>query len=1025
MRPSQMGQIGFIDPQCRMIGLRLSDGTLTIVPMAADGQLEDAFELKFDELQTTDIRCLDGCAEPTIAVMYEDYNYKHVKTYKVDVAAKELKEGPWFQNDVDHNAQLLVPVPAPYGGVMVIGNNHITYCNGTANGSKPITIAIRTTTIYCHGVIDAQRYILGDHVGVLYVLHLTTHENMVTELTLEKMGVTSIPNTITYLDNGVAYVGGQFGDSQLIKLNKDANADGEFIEVLERFTNIGPVLDACVVDVDKQGQNQVVTCSGAYKDGSLRVIRNGIGIHEMAELDMPGIGGIWALRASDKDTRHTILAVSFVGQTAFLSVGGDELEGTSIPGALECASLYCGNVKGGKWIQVAENSIRLIDATTRELVSEWSHPSKKPISACACNWTQVVVACGSDLRYLRVGADGLAETGTMMMEHEVACLDISTVAGESEASVCIAGLWTDISLRVVDLTSMAEVSTESLGGDIIPRSVLQVELEGTRYVLCALGDGTLFSFVFDGGAGTLSEAKRVSLGTQPIVLSAFKHGESTHVFAASDRPTVIYSSNSKLVFSNVNLPEVTRMCSLNTETFPDCLTLVSRQGLKIGSINEIQKLQINSIPIGASPYRLTHQEGTASFLVLVHCDSPAADAAEAKDTTNYVRAYHQLTFEVVDTMHLEPEETPMSVISCTFADDPNEYFCVGTAFVDLKEDEPKRGRLLVLKLTGGKLTLVAETEVKGCVYTLAAFNGKLLAGINAKVTLFKWVKRDSGSQELSQECGHYGHIVVLQITVKGDFILVGDLMRSIALLAYKPLQGQIEEITHDFGAKWMTAQAMFDENTFVGAETGRNMFICKRSVEVGVEEPKNSLDTVCEFHLGGQVNVIKHGSLAMRTKDAATDVEKTLLYCTQEGSIGMVMLLTPAQFEFLDQVQLRLRDIVNGVGGFDHETWRSFKTECVRCFSQRSGGQLMLAYALLHPPGGPTRVRPLPLMGAGKPTQRGGNASTPQAGIFPWMVCRALQTGTRTRLHGAPSTGTWSSPSWSCRAPSRTRSWPV
>ena len=51
-----------------------------------------------------------------------------------------------------------------------------------------------------------------------------------------------------------------------------------------------------------------------------------------------------------------------------------------------------------------------------------------------------------------------------------------------------------------------------------------------------------------------------------------------------------------------------------------------------------------------------------------------------------------------------------------------EYFCVGTAFVGLKDDEPKRGRLLVLKLAGGKLTLVAETEVKGCVYTLAAFN---------------------------------------------------------------------------------------------------------------------------------------------------------------------------------------------------------------------------------------------------------------------------------------------------------------
>lgn len=35
-----------------------------------------------------------------------------------------------------------------------------------------------------------------------------------------------------------------------------------------------------MVDLERQGQGQVVTCSGAYKDGSLRVVRNGIGINE-------------------------------------------------------------------------------------------------------------------------------------------------------------------------------------------------------------------------------------------------------------------------------------------------------------------------------------------------------------------------------------------------------------------------------------------------------------------------------------------------------------------------------------------------------------------------------------------------------------------------------------------------------------------------------------------------------------------------------------------------------------------------
>lgn len=35
-----------------------------------------------------------------------------------------------------------------------------------------------------------------------------------------------------------------------------------------------------------------MTCSGAFKEGSLRIIRNGIGIHEHASIDLPGIKGL-------------------------------------------------------------------------------------------------------------------------------------------------------------------------------------------------------------------------------------------------------------------------------------------------------------------------------------------------------------------------------------------------------------------------------------------------------------------------------------------------------------------------------------------------------------------------------------------------------------------------------------------------------------------------------------------------------------------------------------------------------------
>ena len=89
----------------------------------------------------------------------------------------------------------------------------------------------------------------------------------------------------------------------------------------------------------------------------------------------------------------------------------------------------------------------------------------------------------------------------------------------------------------------------------------------TNYLLCALGDGSLYYYLMDRTNGTLTEQKRVTLGTKPTVIQPFKSSNVTNVFACSDRPTVIYSSNHKLIFSNVNLKEVSYMTPLHSETY--------------------------------------------------------------------------------------------------------------------------------------------------------------------------------------------------------------------------------------------------------------------------------------------------------------------------------------------------------------------------------------------------------------------------------------------------------------------------
>ncbi|KAJ6314556.1 hypothetical protein OIU78_018102 [Salix suchowensis] len=383
-------------------------------------------------------------------------------------------------------------------------------------------------------------------------------------------------------------------------------------------------------------------------------------------------------------------------------------------------------------------------------------------------------------------------------------------------------MWTDISVRIFSLPDLNLITKEPLGGEIIPRSVLLCSFEGISYLLCALGDGHLLNFQLNLSTGELKDRKKVSLGTQPITLRTFSSKNTTHVFAASDRPTVIYSSNKKLLYSNVNLKEVSHMCPFNSAAFPDSLAIAKEGELSIGTIDDIQKLHIRSIPLGEQARRICHQEQSRTFAI---CSLKTHSNAEESEM-NFIRLLDDQTFEFISTYPLDTFEYGCSILSCSFSDDSNVYYCVGTAYVLPEENEPTKGRILVFIVEDGKLQLIAEKETKGAVYSLNAFNGKLLAAINQKIQLYKWMLRDDGTHELQSECGHHGHILALYVQTRGDFIVVGDLMKSISLLIYKHEEGAIEERARDYNANWMSAVEILDDDIYLGAENNFQPIHC-------------------------------------------------------------------------------------------------------------------------------------------------------------------------------------------------------
>ena len=57
---------------------------------------------------------------------------RHIKTYEVSLQDKDFGPGPWSFNNVDAGASLLIPVPGVRGGVVVVGEQSISFTNGAS-----------------------------------------------------------------------------------------------------------------------------------------------------------------------------------------------------------------------------------------------------------------------------------------------------------------------------------------------------------------------------------------------------------------------------------------------------------------------------------------------------------------------------------------------------------------------------------------------------------------------------------------------------------------------------------------------------------------------------------------------------------------------------------------------------------------------------------------------------------------------------------------------------------------------------
>lgn len=134
----------------------------------------------------------------------------------------------------------------------------------------------------------------------------------------------------------------------------------------------------------------------------------------------------------------------------------------------------------------------------------------------------------------------------------------------------------------------------------------------------------------------------------------------------------------------------------------------------------------------------------------------------------------------------------------------------------------------------GKLELVHKTPVDEYPGALAAFNGKLLAGVGRMLRLY-----DIGRRKLLRKCENR-HIpnLIADIKTIRQRIYVSDVQESIFCVKYKKRENQLIIFADDTNPRWITNTCVLDYDTVAMSDKFGNIAVMRlpQSVSDDVDE---------------------------------------------------------------------------------------------------------------------------------------------------------------------------------------------
>uniref|UniRef100_A0A8I5P1Y4 Splicing factor 3B subunit 3 n=1 Tax=Papio anubis TaxID=9555 RepID=A0A8I5P1Y4_PAPAN len=615
-----------------------------------------------------------------------------------------------YSEPLEEHGNFLITVPGGSdgpSGVLICSENYITYKNFGDQPDIRCPIPRRRNDLddpergmifVCsatHKTKSMFFFLAQTEQGDIFKITLETDEDMVTEIRLKYFDTVPVAAAMCVLKTGFLFVASEFGNHYLYQIAHlgDDDEEPEFssampleegdtfffqprplknLVLVDELDSLSPILFCQIADLANEDTPQLYVACGRGPRSSLRVLRHGLEVSEMAVSELPGNpNAVWTVRRHIEDEFDAYIIVSFVNATLVLSIGETVEEVTDSGFLGTTPTLSCSLLGDDALVQVYPDGIRHIRADKR--VNEWKTPGKKTIVKCAVNQRQVVIALtGGELVYFEMDPSGQLNeyTERKEMSADVVCMSLANVPpGEQRSRFLAVGL-VDNTVRIISLDPsdcLQPLSMQALPAQ--PESLCIVEMGGTEkqdelgergsigflYLNIGLQNGVLLRTVLDPVTGDLSDTRTRYLGSRPVKLFRVRMQGQEAVLAMSSRSWLSYSYQSRFHLTPLSYETLEFASGFASEQCPEGIVAISTNTLRILALEKLGAV-FNQVafPLQYTPRKFViHPE--SNNLIIIETDHNAYTEATkaqrkqqmAEHIANYISGIQTIGHRVI------------------------------------------------------------------------------------------------------------------------------------------------------------------------------------------------------------------------------------------------------------------------------------------------------------------------------------------------------------------------------------------